>query len=152
MLNITDINGHVEKAKQHRQIKLTSKRQFTIPKSFFDSLNLSDGLIMDAFLFDGAILLKPEKRTETIQDEDYSIIIKKIIAEGYRGKELADEITFRVSEYDNFIAKRIEEFEKDINADDACEDDIGVEDLNGLEVFINTQNGADNTEVEETNS
>jgi bifunctional DNA-binding transcriptional regulator/antitoxin component of YhaV-PrlF toxin-antitoxin module len=153
MTTTIQMNEHIEKtAKEHRQIKITSKRQFTIPKSFFDYLGLADEVVMNAFLLDETIVLKPAKRSETFQDEDYRTIIMNTIEEGYRGKELADEIVSRISRYDNFIAKRLDEFEKDIDASDACKDGIGDEDLNGLEVFFDTKDGTTSKKVGEANT
>ena len=128
--------------KEYRQIKITSKRQVTIPKSFFDLLQLKDGDSFKAYAFEDEILLKPHKTVETVYEQDMKKIIHQAIDDGYTGEELAGEIVFRLKQYEHFISRRVEEFEKDIaeeGIDNIAEDVSGVENFNGLDVFFDSE-------------
>jgi len=125
--------------KEYRDIKITSKRQFTIPKSFFDALNIEDE--MEAYLLEDGIFLKPIHKTETIYDKDIREIIRKTMDEGLEKEEFIKELTSRISQYDRFIANRIQEFKEDMRADSESEDDEGDVDFNGLDVFFDEENG-----------
>ena len=125
-------------ARETRLIKSTSKRQITIPKSFFDCLAIEDGITFVAQVIDDGIFLKPQPvHGETVNDQDRKCIIRKVLQEGYSGEEMVEEISFRLQQYDEFIARRLREFENDI-ADSVEGADVipGVEAFNGLDIFF----------------
>ncbi|BCG57723.1 AbrB/MazE/SpoVT family DNA-binding domain-containing protein [Paenibacillus sp. URB8-2] len=123
---------------EYRDIKITSKRQLTIPKSYFDALNLEDEV--QAYLLDDGIFLKPVRTKETLQEKDIQSIVRKTLAEGLSEEELAMELTRRINEYNRLLADRVHEFKEDM-ADLGSDDDKGDLDFNGLDVFFNEENG-----------
>ena len=125
-------------SRETRLIKSTSKRQITIPKSFFDYLAIEDGITFVAQVIDDGIFLKPQSlHGETVNDQDRKRIIRKVLQEGYSGEEMVEEISYRLQQYDEFIARRLREFENDI-ADSVEGADVipGVEAFNGLDIFF----------------
>lgn len=142
MTEIMSFDGR--QVKEYRQIKITSKRQVTIPKSIFELLELKDGDSLMAYAFEDGILLKPYKAAETVYNQDVKKIIHQAINEGYTGEELAEEIALRLKEYERFLTRRVQEFEDDI-ADDGMEDKagdvVGVEGFNGLDIFFDSEAG-----------
>ncbi|MEW6697452.1 MAG: AbrB/MazE/SpoVT family DNA-binding domain-containing protein [Bacillota bacterium] len=131
---------------EFRQIKVTSKRQITIPKSIFETFALKAGDSLIAYALDDGIFLKPNKEKLTVYDEDVKMIVKKAIDEGYEGDELAEEIAYRIKEYNDFFKAKVQEFEEDL-IDDGVRDRAGVEDFNGLDIFFDAKAGADFKEL-----
>jgi hypothetical protein len=123
---------------EYRDIKITSKRQLTIPKSFFDALNMEDEV--QAYLLEDGIFLKPIRSVETVYERDIEMIVQKAIKEGFTGQTLAKEISQRISRYDRALADRVHEFVDDMKADSGAEEE-GEVDFNGLDVFIDEENG-----------
>lgn len=129
-------------AKETRIIKSTSKRQITIPKSFFDLLTLQDGVTFVAQLFENGILLTPQGAIDNICDQDREQIIRQVLQDGYSGEELVKELNYRLKEYDELIASRVQEFDNDINdRNDVMDGEPGVESFNGLDIFFNQEAG-----------
>lgn len=127
-------------AKETRLIKSTSKRQITIPKSFYDLLSLQEGDLFTAHLFDEGILLIPrEEVSDSIRDQDRKTIIKRTLQEKYSGDELAEVLNSRLKQYDDFITAKIAQFEKDIRESDIASDEFEESDFNGLHIFFNTE-------------
>jgi len=123
---------------EYRDIKITSKRQLTIPKSYFDALNIEDEV--QAYLLDDGIFLKPVRNKETLQEKDIQSIVRKVLAEGLAEEELAKELARRINEYNRLLADRVHEFMEDM-ADSGSNDDKGDLDFNGLDVFFDKKNG-----------
>ncbi|TKC16967.1 AbrB/MazE/SpoVT family DNA-binding domain-containing protein [Robertmurraya kyonggiensis] len=123
--------------REYRDIKITSKRQLTIPKAFFDYLGIEE--TVQAYLLDDCILIKPEQK-KSVQEQDIEAILRKVMDEGYSGNELLDEFTRRVKEYNSFLDDRIDGFLNDITSDAVSEDDEG-EDFNGLDIFFDEETG-----------
>jgi len=124
-----------------RLIKSTSKRQVTIPKSFFNILSLEQGVTFVAQLFDEGIFLVPQIRSEqSIWDEDRKAIIRQVMREKLNGEELVEELNFRLKKYDEFLVKKIEGFEAEILEEEKDLDDtLGVVNFNGLEILFNPE-------------
>lgn len=124
-----------------RLIKSTSKRQITIPKSFFDILSLENDVTFIAHLHNDGIFLKPQiKSQDSIWDEDRKEIIRQVVSEKLTGEELVEELNFRLKKYDEFLTRKIEEFDSDIqNTEKGLDDTVGVDNFNGLEVFFDTK-------------
>lgn len=142
MMEILNFNG--KQVKEYRHIKITSKRQVTIPKSFFELLALRDGDSLMAYVLEDGIFLKPYRAAETVYDQDVKKIIRQAINEGYTGEELAEEIAFRLKEYENFLKRRVQEFENDI-AEKWMADEAGkvaeAESFYGLDIFFDPEAG-----------
>ncbi len=128
--------GNSENVLEFRDIKITSKRQITIPKAFFDHLGI-EGTV-HAYLLNDGILLKPVQK-KSIQEMDLETIVRNVINEGYTGDDLAEEIAHRVKNYNDALNRRIEEFLDDMSSDN-IPDDQGDE-FNGLDVFFDQENG-----------
>lgn len=104
-----------ELAIETKLVKSTSKRQITIPKSFYGLLKIQEGQLFTAHLLNEGIILIPNNELpETIRDHDRRTIIEKVIKEGYAGTALAEELTRRLKLYDDFIDRKIAQFEEDI--------------------------------------
>jgi bifunctional DNA-binding transcriptional regulator/antitoxin component of YhaV-PrlF toxin-antitoxin module len=148
MMNLDILNGFgkPENIREARDIKITSKRQLTIPKAYFDYLGIEE--TVHAFLLDDGILLKPEKK-QTIQEVDVEIILQNVIAEGFTGDELADEFSRRVKEYNKVIDRRIEGFLDDMTSDTVSEAKGKGDDFNGLDIFFNEEDGEDSEAIRE---
>lgn len=135
-LNISNKFGKLENIREFKNIKITSKRQLTIPKAYFDYLGIDDSV--QAFLLDDGILLKPEKKQST-QEIDIEIILRNIMKDGYTGDELVDEFSRRVKSYNKVLNRRIEGFLNDLTSDTVSEAE--GEDFNGLDIFFHEENG-----------
>lgn len=65
-----------------KQIRVSDKRQITIPKRFYERLGMEDSLICE--LRGNEIILRPAPIEEDFSAE----ILKEIVNEGYEGEEL----------------------------------------------------------------
>ncbi len=135
-------------AKETRLIKSTSKRQITIPKSFFEILAIEDGVTFVAQVNENGIFLKPQSiMKQSIRDQDREHIIRQIFREGYSEEEIIEELNYRLKKYDEFIAHRVQEFDNDIaDSYDGTGDEPEVESFNGLDIFFHEEAGASHKE------
>lgn len=124
--------------KQYKSIKITSKRQVTIPKSFFDHLGIEESV--QAYLTDEGIFLKPIRHEKTIYQKDTQSIVKNVLKEGLSEDETAYEISRRIEAYDTLLDKRIQEFMDDLG-DAGVPIEEGEINDNGLDIFFDEQNG-----------
>lgn len=120
---------------EYREIAVTSKRQITIPKSFFDYLGIEDSLV--AWLTRDGIYLKPVHRQDTVYDHDRREIILGALSEGGSQEQVAERISRRLEEYDELMSRRIHEFQGDARGS-SDEEDM---EFNGLNVFFDTEAG-----------
>ncbi|MZP28897.1 hypothetical protein GTO91_04130 [Heliobacterium undosum] len=51
---------------------------------------------------------------ESVREQDIKQIIRKTLTKGFTGEELLDELTHRLTEYDDFIARKIQGFDQEI--------------------------------------
>ncbi|MGG0476199.1 AbrB/MazE/SpoVT family DNA-binding domain-containing protein [Priestia aryabhattai] len=137
--NYLEVNGNLGEIREYRDIKITSKRQLTIPKAFFDHLQIDE--TVHAYLLDDGIIIKPAKK-KTVQEEDIEAIVRNVLKEGYVGDDLANEIAHRIKKYNELLDRRIAQFENDMASDAVSEDNEG-DDLNGLDIFFDTKDGTD---------
>ncbi|MCM3603156.1 AbrB/MazE/SpoVT family DNA-binding domain-containing protein [Robertmurraya korlensis] len=144
-VNILNGFGDLENIRESRDIKITSKRQLTIPKAYFDYLGIEE--TVHAILLDDGILIKPEKK-QSLQEIDVEVILRNVMNEGYTGDELADEFSRRVKEYNKVLDRRIEEFLNDMTSDTVSEANEG-DDFNGLDIFFNTEDGENSEAIRE---
>jgi bifunctional DNA-binding transcriptional regulator/antitoxin component of YhaV-PrlF toxin-antitoxin module len=69
-----------------RVIRVSRKRQITIPLKFYEALNLGDQV--ECSLEGGAIIIRPLRRT----DDAFSVeILKALVSKGLSGDELVSE-------------------------------------------------------------
>lgn len=129
--------GNLGDVREYRDIKITSKRQLTIPKAFFDYLGIEE--TVHAFLLQDGILLKPEQK-KSVQEMDIEAMLRNVMNEGFSGDELADEFARRVKEYNKFLDSRVEEFLNDMTSKEVSEDGEG-DDFNGLDIFFDEEDG-----------
>lgn len=87
-----------------KKISVSAKRQMTIPKQFYDELQLGDEVVCQ--IIDGALLIKPVP-----QDLDFSeFILNDLIKEGYEaGEEMMKEFAYRKSQINATVQKMMEE-------------------------------------------
>ncbi len=65
-----------------RMIRVSRKRQITIPLKFYEALNFGDQV--ECSLGDGAIIIRPLRRT----DDEFSVeILKDLVSKGFSGDE-----------------------------------------------------------------
>ncbi|MED3325094.1 AbrB/MazE/SpoVT family DNA-binding domain-containing protein [Bacillus thuringiensis] len=117
---------------ENKEITITGKRQITIPKNYYDYLDMKDSL--HATLTPQGIFLKPSKKT-TVYEEDIQKIVSELIARGYQGDELAERLSIRIAEYEKFLNHKIEQFQKDMKGS------VGKEDFNELDIFFDEKDG-----------
>ncbi|SFH27619.1 hypothetical protein SAMN05660649_04548 [Desulfotomaculum arcticum] len=144
MMNTKNIMLNERAAKETRLIKSTSKRQITIPKSFFGLLAIEDGVTFVAQVNESGIFLKPQStKKQSIRDQDREHIIRQVFREGNSEEEIIEELNYRLKKYDEFIARRVQEFDNDIaDSYDGTGDEPEVESFNGLDIFIHEEAGA----------
>lgn len=70
-------------AMENKRIKISSKRQITIPQQFFDSLGFADEA--ECSLKDGALIIRPVRQNG---GEFAEQILADLLAQGYQGGEL----------------------------------------------------------------
>lgn len=76
-----------------KRVSVSSKRQISIPKEFFDELEIEKEIIME--LRGNQLVIKPIHEA----DDDFSSdILKDLIEEGYGGEELLREFKHRKSQ------------------------------------------------------
>lgn len=81
---------------EKKEITVTGKRQITIPKKYYEFLNIGESL--EALLTADGIFLKPIKKSETtMYKDDVKSIVLKAISEGHSQDKLAEVIAQRVA-------------------------------------------------------
>ncbi|MBA4602067.1 AbrB/MazE/SpoVT family DNA-binding domain-containing protein [Thermoactinomyces mirandus] len=69
-----------------KRIKVSDKRQITIPIKFFKQLNIQDEV--DVFVKNGELVIRPAGRT----DHGFATeILKDLVSQGYEGQRLIEE-------------------------------------------------------------
>lgn len=86
-----------------RQIKVSEKRQITIPKQFFDKLGIGGEMICE--LRGNEIVLRRIPQTEDFSEE----ILKDLVAQGFEGENLIREFQKVKSKIRPAVEKLIEE-------------------------------------------
>ena len=95
------------KTMKTKKISVSEKRQITIPKDFFDALNI--GKEIECGMVDNYIIIKPVQ--ENFTDEFSEYILQDILKEGYKDKDILEEFKKRR----NDLKKAAEEFNNDID-------------------------------------
>lgn len=104
MLNVLESKKETVHMVKPKRISVSSKRQITIPKEFYDDLKISDEVLCQ--VVDGELLIKPVG-----EDVDFSqFILRDLINEGYEaGDELLQEFSYRKSQIKPAIKQMISE-------------------------------------------
>lgn len=76
---------------EYKMVRITSKRQFTIPKIYFDKLRLGEAV--KCYLEGERLILEPV-REDSFWDFSTDIL-RSLVAEGYQGETLLDEFEAR---------------------------------------------------------
>ncbi len=95
------------KTMKTKKISVSEKRQITIPKDFFDALNI--GKEIECGMVDNYIIIKPIQ--ENFTDEFSEYILQDILKEGYKDKDILEEFKKRRNE----LKKAAKEFNNDID-------------------------------------
>lgn len=96
-------NPHSDRHKRKR-IAVSSKRQISIPKEFFDSLGVGDEVTIE--LEGNRMIVSPIHESF---DDFSEFILKDLVAEGYKGEELINEFTNRKSQIKPALSRMIAE-------------------------------------------
>jgi bifunctional DNA-binding transcriptional regulator/antitoxin component of YhaV-PrlF toxin-antitoxin module len=76
---------------EQKHVKITSKRQFTIPQKYYKELGFSKDAL--CILGDGFLIIRPA--TQVSSGEFSEQILAELISEGYTGQTLLDEFKKR---------------------------------------------------------
>ena len=95
------------KTMKTKKISVSEKRQITIPKDFFDALNI--GKEIECGMVDNYIIIKPIQ--ENFTDEFSEYILQDILKEGYKDKDILEEFKKRRNE----LKKAAKEFNNNID-------------------------------------
>ncbi|MFJ7953023.1 AbrB/MazE/SpoVT family DNA-binding domain-containing protein [Lysinibacillus sp. NPDC096418] len=72
--------------KEPKKVKISKQRQMTIPKIYFDALQLQDEVTVE--LVDGGILIKPVHK---VPDDFAEQLLESLIEKGFSGQELLEK-------------------------------------------------------------
>lgn len=89
---------------ESKRIRISSKRQITIPQKYFNDLGL-DGEA-DCVLVDGALIIMPPR---TNGGEFAEEILSDLVQEGYQGTQLVQEFSRRIRQVRPAIEKMLQE-------------------------------------------
>lgn len=89
--------------KDVKKISVSGKRQMTIPKQFYDELQI--GSEVTCQIVDGTLVITPVR--ETLDFSDF--ILKDLVMEGYEGDELIKEFKYRKSQINGALLKMIDD-------------------------------------------
>jgi bifunctional DNA-binding transcriptional regulator/antitoxin component of YhaV-PrlF toxin-antitoxin module len=104
MLNVLELEKEIVPMVKPKRISVSSKRQITIPKEFFDDLHISEEVLCQ--VIDGALVIKPVE--ENVDFSQY--ILSDLINEGYTaGEEMLQEFVYRKSQIRPAIKQMIAE-------------------------------------------
>lgn len=85
-----------------KKISVSAKRQITIPKEFYDQLQIKDEVLCE--VLDGSLVIKPVG--EEVDFSEY--ILRDLIREGYEsGEKMLQEFAFRKSQIKPAVQKLI---------------------------------------------
>ena len=90
-----------------KRISVSEKRQITIPKEYYEALNIGNEI--ECSMVDNCIIIKPV--TENSLDEFSEYILKDIIKEGYKNEEIVKEFIKRREE----LKKATQKFNQNID-------------------------------------
>ena len=112
-----------------KKISVSQKRQITIPKEFFDALNIGDEI--ECYIEDNCIVIKPV--VENSLNDFSEFILQDIIKEGFKGNDILKEFKKRRKKLESAAKefnKKIDEEISNANNLASFEDVFGKEDDN----------------------
>lgn len=112
-----------------KKISVSQKRQITIPKEYFEALNIGDEI--ECYMEENCIVIKPVVEDSINEFSEY--ILQDIIKEGFNGDEILKEFKKRRKKLENAAKefnKKIDEEAKNIDNLASFEDVFGKEDDN----------------------
>lgn len=87
-----------------KRVSVSSKRQISIPKEFYEQLNIGEEVTLE--LHGNHLVLRPLRENfDDFSDE----ILGELIAEGYSGAELLDEFKKRKTQIGSAVGSLIDE-------------------------------------------
>jgi bifunctional DNA-binding transcriptional regulator/antitoxin component of YhaV-PrlF toxin-antitoxin module len=90
--------------KKVKRISVSSKRQISIPKEFYDLLGIGEEVVLE--LHGNHMVIKPSRENF---DDFSENILEDLVAEGYTGNELLQEFKFRKGQIGNAVDSVIED-------------------------------------------
>jgi bifunctional DNA-binding transcriptional regulator/antitoxin component of YhaV-PrlF toxin-antitoxin module len=103
MKNVRELEKEIVHMVKPKRISVSSKRQITIPKEYYEDLQISEEVLCQ--VIDGALVIKPVG-----EEVDFSqYILRDLINEGYEGEELLHEFSNRKSQIRPAIKRMITE-------------------------------------------
>lgn len=110
-LAYTGIEEGFSVSRKSRLATVTKKRQFTIPKDFFEELGMKPGKVR-CILDNGRIIIEPIQSTNFW---DFSgDLLEELVNEGFEGKELVNEFKQRKETVKKAFALMVEEAREEI--------------------------------------
>lgn len=100
---MTIVKERTEIMERKKRISVSNKRQMTIPKEFYDHLNLGHEVTCE--VIDDAIIIKPIKDAKDFSQE----ILSDLIHEGYEGNSLLSEFKYRSSQLNTAVNRLIDD-------------------------------------------
>lgn len=100
---MTIVKERTEIMERKKRISVSNKRQMTIPKEFYDHLNLGHEVTCE--MIDDAIIIKPIKDAKDFSQE----ILSDLIQEGYEGNSLLSEFKYRSSQLNTAVNRLIDD-------------------------------------------
>lgn len=79
--------------KDKKRVSISSRRQFSIPKEYYESLDMSDEAIVE--LHGNRLVVRPSPKEDFEQSEFIEFIYRDVINEGYQGNDIFDEVNRR---------------------------------------------------------
>lgn len=117
------------KSMKSKRISVSEKRQITIPKEYYDALNIGNEI--ECSIMDNCIIIKPI--TENSLDEFSEYILQDIIKEGYTNEDILKEFKKRredLKKATNLFKKSVEEEIENIEILPTAQDVFGNGDDN----------------------
>lgn len=113
----------------YKIVRLTSKRQFTIPKIYFDRLRLGENA--KCYMEGNRLVIEPV-REDAFWDFSTDIL-RSLVAEGYAGEALITEFEARKKETARALGRMAEEAREEAKAEKGKPADVVFDELLGNE-------------------
>lgn len=104
----------LENLKGLTELGIDDKRQIVLPKEFCDKLGLKGRDKIDAYLFEGHVLLKTQTSYTSVMEDDIKMIIQGAVDQGFAGEDLVDEIAKRIGAYNSVMSDHLNDFNEEI--------------------------------------
>lgn len=91
-----------------KTIRVSKKRQITIPLEFYEKLNL--GNEVECALKDGAVIIRPIRRN--LRDDFSEELLEELISKGLSGQELMEQFRIERANFKQGAQKMLKEAEE----------------------------------------